>query len=166
MCFTTSARLWATSVSLANYKGLRDFLLMPQPFVYNALPSRVIFGTGTIGQVAREVASLKCSRALVLTIPQQVEQGQAMQELLGVICVGLYTNATMHMPTDVTEDAMCTAKKLRADCVIAVGGGSTIGLGKAIALRTDLPQIVIPMTYAGSEVYIPSPLFLCQRISA
>ncbi|KAG6834274.1 hypothetical protein H0H93_010735, partial [Arthromyces matolae] len=41
--------------------------------------------------------------------------------------------------------------ELRADCVVSVGGGSTIGLGKAIALRTDLPQIVIPTTYAGSE---------------
>ncbi|KAG5351331.1 Maleylacetate reductase [Termitomyces sp. T112] len=124
---------------------------MPQPFVYNVLPSRVIFGTGTIAQVAREVANLKCSRALVLTTPQQVEQGQAVKELLGDFCVGIYTKATMHTPTDVTDDAVRTAEELRADCVVAVGGGSTIGLGKAIALRTDLPQIVIPTTYAGSE---------------
>ncbi|KAG6879623.1 hypothetical protein C0992_000458 [Termitomyces sp. T32_za158] len=124
---------------------------MPQPFVYNALPSRVIFGTGTIVQVTREVLNLQCSRALVLTTPQQVEQGQAVKDILGNLCVGLYTNATMHTPTDVTEDAMHTTEELRADCVIAVGGGSTIGLGKAIALRTDLPQIVIPTTYAGSE---------------
>ncbi|KAG6884928.1 hypothetical protein C0993_007192 [Termitomyces sp. T159_Od127] len=125
---------------------------MPQPFVYNALPSRVIFGTGTIVQVAREVLDLQCSRALVLTTPQQVEQGQTVRELLGDMCVGLYTNATMHTPADVTEDAMRIAKEVRADCVVAVGGGSTIGLGKAIALRTDLPQIVIPTTYAGSEM--------------
>ncbi|KAG6873333.1 hypothetical protein C0995_000192 [Termitomyces sp. Mi166 len=124
---------------------------MPQPFVYNALPSRVIFGTGTIVQVAREVASLQCSRALVLTTPQQVDQGQVVKEFLGDLCVGLYTNATMHTPIDITDDAMRTTEELRADCVVAVGGGSTIGLGKAIALRTDLPQIVIPTTYAGSE---------------
>ncbi|WP_369818241.1 maleylacetate reductase [Novosphingobium sp. ST904] len=40
---------------------------------------------------------------------------------------------------------------MEADCLVAIGGGSTTGLGKAIALRTDLPQIVIPTTYAGSE---------------
>jgi maleylacetate reductase len=39
-----------------------------------------------------------------------------------------------------------------ADCVVAYGGGSTIGLGKAIAYRNDAPQIVIATTYAGSEV--------------
>ena len=57
----------------------------------------------------------------------------------------------MHTPEDVSEDAVAYAKSVDADCVVAVGGGSTTGLGKAIALRTDLPQIVIPTTYAGSE---------------
>jgi alcohol dehydrogenase class IV len=33
-----------------------------------------------------------------------------------------------------------------------VGGGSTTGLGKAIALATGLDQIVVPTTYAGSEM--------------
>ena len=42
-------------------------------------------------------------------------------------------------------------RDVRADCLVAIGGGSTTGLGKAIALRTDLPQIVLPTSYAGSE---------------
>jgi maleylacetate reductase len=42
--------------------------------------------------------------------------------------------------------------EMKIDGVVAVGGGSTTGLGKAIALRTDLPQIVLPTTYAGSEM--------------
>jgi len=70
---------------------------------------------------------------------------------LGSLAVGLYSNATMHTPTDITEEALELAQRLGADCVVALGGGSTIGLGKAIALRTDLPQIVIPTSYAGSE---------------
>jgi len=57
----------------------------------------------------------------------------------------------MHTPIEVTRDALAVVERCRADCVIALGGGSTIGLGKAIALNTDLPQIVIPTTYAGSE---------------
>jgi len=40
----------------------------------------------------------------------------------------------------------------RADCVPADGGGSTIGLGKAIAWRNGTPQLVVATTYAGSEV--------------
>jgi maleylacetate reductase len=46
---------------------------------------------------------------------------------------------------------MDVVRHTKADCVVSLGGGSTTGLGKAIALRTDLPQIVIPTTYAGSE---------------
>jgi alcohol dehydrogenase class IV len=57
----------------------------------------------------------------------------------------------MHTPVDVTEQALALAKQCGADVTVALGGGSTTGLGKAIALRTDLPQIVIPTTYAGSE---------------
>ena len=58
----------------------------------------------------------------------------------------------MHTPVEVTEAAMAVVGALGVDCVVAVGGGSTTGLGKAIALRTELPQIVVPTTYAGSEM--------------
>ena len=52
----------------------------------------------------------------------------------------------------VTEQALAVVAEKGADGVVAIGGGSTTGLGKAIALRTDLPQIVVPTTYAGSEM--------------
>ncbi|KAJ7780184.1 iron-containing alcohol dehydrogenase [Mycena maculata] len=122
-----------------------------QPFVYNALPARVIFGRGTLSQVGPEIQGLGCNKALVLTTPGQTKEGEALKTDLGVLAVGLYSNATMHTPTNVTEEALLVAQRLGADCVVALGGGSTIGLGKAIALRTDLPQIVIPTSYAGSE---------------
>ncbi|MGP6110845.1 maleylacetate reductase [Pseudomonas aeruginosa] len=122
-----------------------------QPFIYNALPSRVIFGFGTLAQVAEEIRTLGCSRALVLTTPHQRAAGEQLLAQLGELAVGLYDNATMHTPVEVTRDALSVVKSSGADCVVALGGGSTIGLGKAIALNTDLPQIVIPTTYAGSE---------------
>ncbi len=122
-----------------------------QPFIYNALPSRVIFGFGTLSQVADEIRALGCSRALVLTTAQQRQAGEQLVTQLGELAVGLYANATMHTPVEVTRDALETLKGCKADCLIALGGGSTIGLGKALALHTDLPQIVIPTTYAGSE---------------
>lgn len=122
-----------------------------QPFTYTALPSRVIFGTGTRARVPDEVRALGCSRALVLTTPQQEDVGAGLAAELGDLAVGTFAGATMHTPVDVTERAMEVVRERDADCLIAIGGGSTIGLGKAIALRTDLPQIVIPTTYAGSE---------------
>lgn len=57
----------------------------------------------------------------------------------------------MHTPTDVTARALDQLRSTETDCLVALGGGSAIGLGKALALRTGLPQIAIPTTYAGSE---------------
>ena len=58
----------------------------------------------------------------------------------------------MHTPVDVTEAALKIVAETRADGVVALGGGSTTGLGKAIAFRTDLPQLAVPTSYAGSEM--------------
>ncbi|WP_030070795.1 maleylacetate reductase [Halomonas alkaliantarctica] len=123
-----------------------------QPFVYNGLPSRVVFGRGTLSRLSEELAHLGCSRALVLATPQQQQQAEDVLQQLGNKGVGVYAQAAMHTPVDITDDAMRVVKELDVDCTIAIGGGSTIGLGKAIALRTGLAQIAIPTTYAGSEM--------------
>lgn len=123
-----------------------------EAFVYNAAPGRVVFGEGTITSTGAEMERLGLQRALVLTTPQQAADGQRLSAMLGAKAVGLYTGATMHTPLNVTEEAMRMARSLDIDCTIALGGGSTTGLGKAIAYRTDLTQIVIPTTYAGSEM--------------
>src|SRR3546814_19272956 len=57
----------------------------------------------------------------------------------------------MHTPVEVSDRAVAYADAIEADCLVAIGGGSTTGLGKAIALRTDLSQLVLLTTYAGSE---------------
>ncbi|MFC0218903.1 maleylacetate reductase [Pseudochelatococcus lubricantis] len=112
-------------------------------------PVRVCLGAGVRAGIGAEVVALGLSRALVLTTPQQAAQGEAVCAQLGALAHGLFSRAAMHTPVEITEAAVEAARG--ADCIVAIGGGSTIGLGKAIALRTDLPQIVLPTTYAGSE---------------
>jgi maleylacetate reductase len=112
---------------------------------------RVRFGAGIRSQVSEEIARLGCKRALILSTPHQADLAMEMAQEIGDLAVGVFTRATMHTPVSVTEEAVAHARSIRADCVVAIGGGSTTGLGKAIALRTDLPQIVVPTTYAGSE---------------
>ncbi|BAV66913.1 maleylacetate reductase [Sphingobium cloacae] len=121
-------------------------------FVYNAHPARVIFGSGSLGQVGDEAQRLGMERVLVLSTPEQKRSAEQVAELLGKFCADVFPGATMHTPVAVTEEAMELVASKKVDGVVAVGGGSTVGLGKAIALRSDLPQIVIPTTYAGSEV--------------
>jgi maleylacetate reductase len=112
---------------------------------------RVRFGVGASHAVADDVRALGCSRALILSTPQQVTSAMRTAEDLGPLAAGIFSKAAMHTPTEITVEALAHVAEVRADCVVAVGGGSTTGLGKAIALRTGLPQVVIPTTYAGSE---------------
>lgn len=123
-----------------------------KPFTFTGLPTRVVFGFGTLAQLADEIRALGCSRALILCTPRQAAHANSLATQLGELAAGVFTEAAMHTPVTVTEQALQVLRAAKADCTIALGGGSTTGLGKALALRTDVQQIVIPTTYAGSEV--------------
>ncbi|KUJ82322.1 maleylacetate reductase [Ruegeria profundi] len=112
---------------------------------------KVRFGVGLRNDICSELSELGSEKALVLSTPQQVDMAMELATAIGDRASGLFTRATMHTPVDVTEEAVEHALSIQADSLVSIGGGSTIGLGKAIALRTGLPQIAIPTTYAGSE---------------
>jgi maleylacetate reductase len=121
-------------------------------FVSSSPPMRVVFGAGTIGQLADEAKMLRMERALVLSTPQQIKHADAACDALKDHAAGSFCEAVMHTPIGVTEAALEKAGRLNVDGLISIGGGSTTGLGKAIALRTGLPHISLPTTYAGSEM--------------
>lgn len=121
-------------------------------FIYNGLPARVVFGSGTRHQLKAEIEGAGRMRALVLSTPEQRNAADELATALGGLAVGVFAEAAMHTPVEVTERALRKVEETNADCTVALGGGSTTGLGKAIALRTDLMQFVIPTTYAGSEM--------------
>jgi maleylacetate reductase len=120
-------------------------------FTYEALPSRVVFRPGALADLSDEVAKIG-SRALVLSGPQQTRLAHSIARQLGERVVAVFDRAAMHVPIETANAARAVAKSLSADCCVAVGGGSTIGLGKAIALEFGLPIIAVPTTYAGSEM--------------
>lgn len=121
-------------------------------FEYNANPARVVFGSGSLQKLPDEIARLHLSAPLLLSTPQQVDQADDLKRILSGKIAGIFTEATMHTPTHITDKALAYAKETQADSVVSIGGGSTIGLGKAISIRTGLPHICIPTTYAGSEM--------------
>jgi len=121
-------------------------------FTHNALPGRVVFGPGSLAKLSEEIERLGARRALVLCTPQQREQAQDVAARLGTCCAGIFDQAVMHVPIETARTARAEARRLGADCAVAVGGGSTTGLGKAIALESSLPILAIPTTYAGSEM--------------
>jgi maleylacetate reductase len=118
-------------------------------FTYSGLSTRVVFGRGKISEAANEARLLGMAYPLVLTTPHQSSAGsQIAQSVSGAHWDG----ATMHTPVTETERALRFFHERQADGVISLGGGSSTGLGKAIAFRTDCPQLVIPTSYAGSEM--------------
>lgn len=121
-------------------------------FIYTGLPARVIFGSGTLPRLPAELDRLRIERALILTTPHQEADARMIAQLLATRMAGVYSGAVMHTPSDVTDEVIALARKLSIDGLVAIGGGSTTGLAKAIALRTDLPQVIVPTTYAGSEM--------------
>ena len=121
-------------------------------FTFQANPARVIFGAGNLQQLGAEVERLGARRALVLCTPEQAASAQQVLALLGDRGAGLFARAAMHVPLETAREARAEAERLGADCAVAIGGGSTTGLGKAIALDSGLPIIAIPTTYAGSEM--------------
>ena len=121
-------------------------------FVYNGLPARVVFGAGSLGKLVEELDRLGAKRALVLSTPEQKESAASVKSALGARAVGLYDKAAMHVPIEIAQDARRVARELGADACVTVGGGSTTGLGKAIALTSTLPILAVPTTYAGSEM--------------
>ena len=121
-------------------------------FVYHGQAGRVVFGLGALQHLEREIELMGAKRALVLSTPEQADQAQRIADLLGPRAAGIFPRAVMHVPIETAREARELAHKLGADCAVAIGGGSTTGLGKAIALDSGLPILAIPTTYAGSEM--------------
>lgn len=107
-----------------------------------------------MSKLAEEITRQNLKAPLILSTPQQIQHADNLKSNLDgkVTVAGVFTEATMHTPTDVTEKALEYAKSVKADSIVSIGGGSTTGLGKAISIRTGLPHICIPTTYAGSEM--------------
>ncbi len=125
---------------------------MMKNFTYTSLPQRVVFGVEALDRLVAEVEALGARRALVLCTPNQRAQAGMVADMLADRCAGIFDGAVMHIPVETARAACAHAAQLGADCAVAVGGGSTIGLGKAIALESGLPVLAIPTTYSGSEM--------------
>lgn len=125
---------------------------MALTFEHSGSSARIIFGRGSTSRISDVLGALDVCRALILSTDVQKDAAESIAMNLGKKCLGVYAKAQMHTPVTVTNAAMEVIKEQRVDCLISFGGGSTTGLSKAIAYRTDLPQIAVPTTYAGSEV--------------
>jgi alcohol dehydrogenase class IV len=120
-------------------------------FVFEPRLPRVVLRAGALAGLADEVEAAGIRRALVLTTPGQSALAERATALLGGAAAGRFAEATMHVPRATVDAAMAAARAAGADGTVALGGGSTTGLAKALALEAGLPFVAVPTTYAGSE---------------
>ena len=122
-----------------------------KPFTYDALAGRTVFGVGALGQVGDELARLGAQRVFLIVDSQAKEFGDTLAEALGPLVVAHWHEVVQHVPFELAERARTAAAEANADTVVCLGGGSSTGLAKAIALTHGLPILAVPTTYAGSE---------------
>jgi maleylacetate reductase len=122
------------------------------PFVHDALPGRVVFGAGAVDRVADEVAAIGVDRALVIAAGSSKPIGDRIADRLGDHHGASFGEVRQHVPEDLATAGREAARATGADGVVAVGGGSAVGLAKAIAVGTGIPIVAVPTTYSGSEM--------------
>lgn len=120
--------------------------------VHEMLPARVLIGSGAVRLVAGEAARLGARRVLLVAGPSTAEAAGRVAGDLGPRLAARFGRPAPHTPVAVTAEATAVAEEAGADCVVAIGGGSAIGLAKAVAVRTGIPQVAVPTTYSGSEM--------------
>ena len=123
-----------------------------QSFLYEVQAARVNFGVGKMKEVSSELNLIGAKRALIISTPGQQRLAVQVSDILGDLCVGIHAKAVQHVPMETVETSLELVRELDIDSLVPVGGGSSIGLAKAIALYTSLPIVAIPTTYAGSEM--------------
>ena len=121
-------------------------------FAYETHAVRVVFGPDALAALPDVLVRIGIGRVVVVTTSGRAAERSKVIEGLGTACVGVFDRAVVHVPADLVRDALEQRARCDADSVLALGGGSAIGLAKAMALETSLPVIAIPTTYSGSEM--------------
>jgi maleylacetate reductase len=141
-------------------------------FTYTAYAQEIIFGSGTLAQLGQAVGRFHWRRLMLCTSPSLRLGGHvtSIEAALGQRLIAAYERTQSHVLDFQLAEALEMAAEAEVEAVIGLGGGSPIGLAKAVSMaleerrtgqpaRADFPTdqplvpvIAIPTTYAGSEM--------------
>jgi maleylacetate reductase len=114
--------------------------------------TRVVFGVGALNGLVDELNRAGFARPLIVTTPGRTGMSEAVRQHLGLRVAGVCAEAALHVPIGRVHAAVAEVDRTAPTALLAIGGGSAIGLAKAVALRRPLPIVAVPTTYAGSEM--------------
>lgn len=126
--------------------------LAPPRFNRDLPDTRLLFAPGAVLDLTSQLASLGLHRVFLVTSGGRAAAIVPPEELLGDLLVEVFSAAREHVPVTVVQKALKRFRSNHADVCVAIGGGSAIGLGKAIAKETGAPLVAVPTTYSGSEM--------------
>lgn len=121
-------------------------------FSYQSKPGKVVFGKDRRKTIKAEIREWKAGRVLIVSTPGRATVSKEAAERLEGLCVGIHDKAVQHVPEETVGELVERIRKENVDGLVAIGGGSPIGLAKAAALEVSLPILAIPTTYSGSEM--------------
>ncbi len=125
----------------------------PGEFSYAQREVRIVFGEGAVERSGAEIeACLEATRPLLVSTPGRTAAVERARGALGPCVADTFDGAEPHVPTVVVARAVDRARAADSDCVVAIGGGSAIGLGKALVRELGVPLVAVPTTYSGSEM--------------
>jgi maleylacetate reductase len=122
-----------------------------KPFTFDQLPARIHFAPGSLAAVSDEVEQLGAAQVMLINDAATATQADLVAEQLGVRCALRWDEVAQHVPVELAERARAAATLHEIDSVVTIGGGSSTGLAKALALSHKVPIVAVPTTYAGSE---------------
>lgn len=131
-------------------------------FNYSLHSQEIIFGAASLARLNEVVARYGWGKLVLCTSPSLRERGrvQEIHNLVGARLVAVRDDIQPHVQDKQILPSVTVAQEVQADAIIAFGGGSVLGMAKAISstLRKErgddapVPIIAIPTTYAGSEM--------------
>ena len=122
-----------------------------EPFVFTQLPAKMVFGIGSLHRVAQEADQLGGTNVMLVHDAVATLAADTVADQLGSRLAVRWDEVAQHVPVELAERARQKATEAAVDLVICIGGGSSTGLAKAIALTHRIPILAVPTTYAGSE---------------
>lgn len=122
-----------------------------QPFIHAGMPGRVVLGAGRIAALADEIDALGARRVMFCCTKSRVPEVEKLAAALGGRLAGICDAAKIFVPLSAVDPGRKMAADLAADCLVSYGGGTAVGLAKAIALEGGMPIVSVVTTYSGSE---------------
>ena len=139
---------------ITDHRSLNTHVLIDKfmNFIYQSFPNKIYFGDGQLKKLPAIVNELGGTRLFVISTSRTMAIVDELINLFGNKNVSHFSKIVQHVPKMVVDEAIAVAKENRSNLIVAIGGGSAIGLAKGMALENHLPILAIPTTYAGSEM--------------